>query len=55
LRHTVTVYGSVRIFSPRMNDRPAFTIAFWLLADTIRASPTTVPSGNWSAFMALRS
>ena len=35
--------------APRMNDRPASSIAFWLPAETIPASATTVTSVSWCA------
>jgi len=35
---------------PRMNDRPAASIAFWLASEIIPASATTVTPGNrWAA------
>jgi hypothetical protein len=30
-----------------MNDKPASSIAFWLAAETMPASATTVTSVNW--------
>ena len=35
---------------PRMNDRPAASIAFWFASEIIPASATTVTSGRrWAA------
>jgi hypothetical protein len=35
---------------PRMNDRPAASIAFWFASEIIPASATTVTSGSrWAA------
>jgi hypothetical protein len=36
---------------PRMNDRPAFSIAFWFAWEIIPASATTVTSGSRRAAM----
>jgi hypothetical protein len=36
---------------PRMNDRPAASIAFWLASEIIPASATTVTSGSLRACM----
>jgi hypothetical protein len=42
--------GDVRA-PPRMNDRPAASIADWFASDAIPASATTVTSGSWCAAM----
>jgi hypothetical protein len=34
------------IFMPRMNDRPAASMAFWFASEIMPASATTVMSGR---------
>ena len=36
---------------PRMNDRPAASMAFWFASEIMPASATTVTSGSWWAAM----
>ena len=36
---------------PRMNDRPAASMAFWFASEIMPASATTVTSGRWWAAM----
>ena len=36
---------------PRMNDRPAASISFWLASEIMPASATIVTSGSWWAVM----
>jgi hypothetical protein len=50
-RHRFTTYGTCGILAPRMNDRPAASMAFWFASLTIPASATTVTSGSWRAVM----
>jgi hypothetical protein len=42
--------GTSGIFMPKMNDKPAASIAFWFASEIIPASATTVTSGkSWAA------